>query len=103
MVLRMKKCVILSNPKTSTLPLIKSLAEREEALSLVLLSDAGFLLDDSSNDDFFDELEKNKANLYITKDDFEKRNCQSKTNLQIISYESLVELILSEQISVINF
>ena len=99
----MKKCIILSDPETSTLPLIKSLAEREKELNLVLLSDAAFLLDDSSNDDFFNELEKNEVNLYITKEDFEKRNCQSKGNLQIVSYESLVEIMLSEQTSVLNF
>ena len=99
----MKKYIILSDPETSTLPLIKSLAEREKELNLVLLSDAAFLLDDSSNDDFFNELEINEVNLYITKEDFEKRNCQSKGNLQIVSYESLVEIILSEQTSVLNF
>ena len=99
----MKKCIILSDPETSTLPLIKSLAEREKELNLVLLSDAAFLLDDSSNDDFFDDLEKNEVNLYITKEDFEKRNCRSKGNLQIVSYESLVEIMLSEQTSVLNF
>jgi len=99
----MKNCIILSDPETSILPLITSLVEREEELNLVLLSDAVFLLDDSSNDDFFDELEKNRVNLYITKEDFEKRNCQSKGNLQIVSYESLVELMLSEQTIVINF
>ena len=99
----MKKCIILSDPEPSTLLLIKSLAEREKELNLVLLSDAAFLLDDSSNDDFFDELEKNEVNLYITKEDFEKRNCQSKGNLQIVSYESLVEIMLSEQTSVLNF
>ena len=99
----MKKCVILSNSETSTLPLIRLLAVREEALNLVLLSDAAFLLDDSSNDEFFNELEKYGVNLYITKDDYEKRSCQPKGNLQIISYESLVELMLSEQTKVINF
>jgi len=85
------------------LPLIKSLAEKEEEMNLVLLSDAVFLLDDLSNDDFFDELEKCEVNLYITKEDFEKRNCQSKSNLQIVSYESLVEILLSDQTSVFNF
>ena len=99
----MKKCIILSDLETSTLPLIKSLAEKEKELNLVLLSDAVFLLDNSSNDDFFDELEKYEVNLYITKEDFEKRNCQSKGNLQIVSYESLVEIMLSEQTSVLNF
>jgi sulfur relay protein TusB/DsrH len=99
----MKKCVILSNSETSTLPLIRSLAVGEEALNLVLLSDAAFLLDDSSNDEFFNELEKYGVNLYITKDDYEKRSCQLKGNLQIISYESLVELMLSERTKVINF
>ena len=85
------------------LPLIKSLAEKEEEMNLVLLSDAVFLLDDLSNDDFFAELEKCEVNLYITKEDFEKRNCQSKSNLQIVSYESLVEILLSDQTSVFNF
>ena len=99
----MKKCIILSDLETSTLSLIKSLAEREKELNLVLLSDAAFLLDDSSNDDFFNELEINEVNLYITKEDFEKRNCQLKGNLQIVSYESLVEIMLSEQTSVLNF
>jgi sulfur relay protein TusB/DsrH len=99
----MKKCIILSDPETSMLPLIKSLAEKEEEMNLVLLSDAVFLLDDLSNDDFFDELEKCEVNLYITKEDFEKRNCQSKSNLQIVSYESLVEILLSDQTSVFNF
>lgn len=98
----MKKCIILSNPETSTLHLIKSLAEKEKELNLVLLSDAVFLLDDSSQDDFFDELEKKDVNLYITKEDIEKRKCQSKGNLQIISYESLVELLF-DQTCVINF
>lgn len=99
----MKKCIVLSDSETSTLPLIKSLAERAEELNLVLLSDAVFLLDDSSNGDFFDELEKYGVNLYITMEDFEKRNCQSKRNLQIVSYEFLVEIMLSEQTSVFNF
>ena len=41
----MQKCVILSNQEKSTLPLVKSLAENE-GMSLILLSDAGFLLND---------------------------------------------------------
>jgi sulfur relay protein TusB/DsrH len=98
----MQTCVIISNLETSTFPIITSLAKQEEGLNLILLSDATFLLDDSTKKDFFDELEKYGVNLFITIEDMEKRNCQLKSNLQILSYESLVEMLLSEQTSSIN-
>lgn len=98
----MQTCVILSNLETSSFPIITALAKQEDGLNLILLSDAVFFLDDSTKKDFFDELEKYKVNLYITIEDMEKRNCQLKNNLQIVTYESLVEMLLSEQTSSIN-
>ena len=98
----MQTCVIVSTLETSTFPIIIALAKQEEGLNLILLSDSVFLLNDSTKTDFFDELEKIGTKLYITIEDMEKRNCQLKPNLQILSYESLVEMLLSEQTSSIN-
>ena len=98
----MQTCVIVSTLETSTFPIIIALAKQEEGLNLILLSDSVFLLNDSTKTDFFDELEKIGTNLYITIEDMEKRNCQLKPNLQILCYESLVEMLLSKQTSSIN-
>ena len=98
----MRKCVILSDLKTSTFPIIIALAEKEDGLNVILLSDAVFLLDNSTKNDFFDELEKHGVNIYVTTEDMEKRKCKPKTNLQIVSYESLVDMLLSEHTSSLN-
>jgi sulfur transfer complex TusBCD TusB component (DsrH family) len=82
--------------------MISELAKQKDGLNLILLSDAVFLLNDPTQQSFFDEIEKYGANLFVTSDDIEKRNPLPRYNHQILSYESLVELLLSEQTISIN-
>ena len=97
----MNTFVILSDLDDSALPIIRSLAEQTEDLNLVLLSDSVFLLNDLSND-FFNHLENHGVNVYAMREDVDKRNPQNKGILNLIDYEALVDLLLTERVRVIN-
>ena len=98
----MQTCVILSTPETPRLPLVLSMAKKEKKMNVILLSDAVFLLDDASNENFFKTLEDCDVTIIATRDDLEKRKLLSKDNLMVVDYESLVNILLSEPTRTVN-
>ena len=97
----MQTYVILSDLDDSIPPIIRSLAEQKEDLNLILLSDSVFLLNDLP-DTFFKHLEDHGVNIYAIRDDVEKRSPQNMNILNLIDYETLVDLLLAGQVKVIN-
>ena len=72
-------------------------------MNLILLSDAVFLLDDSSNESFFKSLKEYDVSFIVTKDDLEKRVSRTCDNVLVVDYKTLVNLVLSDSTRTFNF
>lgn len=97
----MNTYVILSDLDDSTPSIIRSLADQKKDFNLILLSDSIFLLNDLP-DTFFKHLKNRGINIYAIREDVKKRNPQNENILDLIDYETLVDLLLEGQVKVIN-
>lgn len=98
----MSKLIIISKTCSKDLPLIQELLKRDKDNVLVLLSDAVFLLNDNKLIEDFQEL-FSSGRIFALNEDIHKRDPININLVIAISYEELVDLLLKEETSIVNF
>ena len=98
----MTRCAIISDYNTSTLQLVVKIANKKPGLEVYLLSDAVFMLSERMLESCFKELLASSADVFVLEDDAKKRDIKSKKEFKIISYETLVDRLVKNNIKIYN-
>ena len=98
----MHQCVIISDIKPASLQIVHNLAMKNPDTELYLLSDAVFMLSDHSLTGVFIKLQNESVSIFVLEEDVQRRNPRYMEGVDILTYESFVDQLLSTNISTIN-
>lgn len=98
---KMGKIIMISKLDPDSLKFSKTLLEENQVFSIILLSDAVFLL---NYEQFIDELQSGfpkKMQFYALEEDIEIRNVNHSL-VNIIGYDKLIDILMAPNNSIIN-
>ena len=98
----MRQCTIISDINPTALQLVLELAKKNNQTELYLLSDAIFMLNDIQLDELFGKLHSQKVDIFVLEEDVEKRKPTLRERVSVISYDSFVNRLLSNNTQIIN-
>ena len=101
----MKTLIFLTKKESGTLTLVERLKEKGEDVGVVLIQDSVYLaLGNNEHSESVKDLLGKGVNFHILAKDVEKRGVQNYliSDVELIDYDQLIDLLFSENQRVIN-
>jgi len=98
----MRRIIIITKLKPSALQTAVEIGEKGGDNGIILLSDAAFMLINGEFSMKLREANTKGVNIYALRNDVEKRGIKVQPFVEVVDYDSLVDILLETDMKTIN-
>lgn len=98
----MRRIIIITKLKPNAIQTAVEIGEKSGDNGIILLSDAAFMLINGEFSMTLREANTNGVNIYALRNDVEKRGIKVQPFVEVVDYDSLVDILLEPGTNTIN-